>query len=87
VKNITTRLTLAKCTVLLVGQTFSTHLGGGEGRSPVRRGCGAQPYDFFGGFLSIFGNRFLFFEDRIVGNRELQIKSDGPLRVSSRDKD
>ena len=40
-----------KCTVLVIQhhccQTFSTHLGGGEGRSPVWRGCGAQPRDFF----------------------------------------
>ena len=37
-------------------QTFITYLGGWEGRSPVRRGCGAQPREcFFDGFLSIFG--------------------------------
>jgi len=34
----------AKCTVRVskhhCSQTFSTHLGGWEGRRPVRRGCG-----------------------------------------------
>jgi len=39
-----------KCTVRAskhhCSQTFSTHLGGLEGRSPVRR-CGAQPRIFF----------------------------------------
>jgi hypothetical protein len=37
-------------------QTFCTYLGGWEGRSPVRRMCGAQPCEFFlDDFLSIFG--------------------------------
>ena len=53
-------LPAAKCTVRVIqhhcGQTFSTYLGGWEGRSPVRRGCGAQPREFFfDDFLSIFG--------------------------------
>jgi len=46
----------AKCTVLVIqhhcGQTFSTHLGGGEGRSPVRRGCGMWTREK--NFLTIF---------------------------------
>jgi len=41
----------AKCTVRVskhrCSQIFSTHLGGWEKRSPVRRGCGAQPRDYF----------------------------------------
>jgi len=43
--------TEAKYTVMVskrhCSQTFSTYLGGWEGRRPVRRGCGAQPHDFF----------------------------------------
>jgi len=41
----------AKCTVRVIqhhcGQTFSAYLGGWVGCSPVRRGCGVQPRDFF----------------------------------------
>jgi len=38
------------------GQTFSTYLGRWEGRSPVRRGWGAQPHKIiFDDFWSIFG--------------------------------
>jgi len=44
------------------GQTFSTHLGGGEGRSPVRRGCGAQPRD----------NKFLVFKDGLFVNTKFR---------------
>ena len=47
---------LAKYTVRVsqhhCGQISSTYLGGWEGRSPVRKGCGAQPCDF----LTIFDN-------------------------------
>ena len=54
------------CTVMIIqyhcGQTFSTHLDGGEGRSPVRRGCKAQPRD----------NK-LVFTDRIFVNTKLRI--------------
>ena len=49
-----------KCMVRVIqdhcSQTFSTYLGGWEGRSPVRKGCGAQPRElFFDDFLSILG--------------------------------
>ena len=68
---------LAKCTVLVIqhqcGQTFSTHLGGLEGRSPVRRGCEAQSREIaLDKFLSTFGKKFLVFENRIIGNTEFQ---------------
>jgi len=47
----TERECVAKCTVMVIqhhcGQTFSTHLGGGHGRSLIRRGCKAQARDFF----------------------------------------
>ena len=60
----------------------------GEGKQAVTRECGAQSCDyFFWRFLSIFGNKFLIFKDRILGNREFLVKSDMSLCVSSRDTD
>jgi len=51
VKKTKTQADMAKCTIRMskhhFSPTFSTHLGGWEGRSPVGRGCGAQPRDFF----------------------------------------
>jgi len=54
------------------GQTFSICLCGWVGRSPVRRGCGAQPCEIFvDDFLSIFGKILgLELEDRILVNTE-----------------
>jgi len=65
-------------------QTFSTHLGGGEGCSPVRRGFGAQPQDlFFRGFLSTFGDNFLVFKDQIKGRER---KKEGRRKERKRDR-
>jgi len=50
------------------GQTFSTYLGGWEGRSPVRRAPRKKNDDFW----SIFGKNVLVLEDRILGNTEFQ---------------
>ena len=33
---------------------------------------GAAPRFFLDDFLSIFGKKFLFFKDRIIGNKEFQ---------------
>jgi len=58
---------LAMCTVMVIhyhcGQTFSTHLDWGEGRSPVRRWCGVQPRDFFS---DVFG-KFLLTNSLVYG--------------------
>ena len=60
----------AKYTVMVskhhCGRTFITYLGGWEGCSPRRRGCGAQPRNFWW----IFGKNIL--KDRILGNTEFQ---------------
>jgi len=54
------------------GKTFSTHLGGWEGRGPVRKGAGRSPANFFDIFLSIFKKNVLVLKDRILGNAEFQ---------------
>jgi len=70
-------LVLAKYTVMVskhhCGQTFGTCPCGWEGRSPVRRGCGAQPHGFFfDDFWSIFGIFFSILKDRILANTQCQ---------------
>jgi len=55
------------------GQTLGTYLSGWDGRSPVRRGCGLPPRNFFvDDFLSIFGKCFLMLKEKILGNTECQ---------------
>jgi len=55
------------------GQTFSKYFGVWEGRSPVRRGCGAQPSDFFLMILCRFLKKnVLVLRDRILRNTEYQ---------------
>jgi len=49
-------------------------------------GTGLSRAIFFGRFGSIFGI-FLVFKDRILGNREFQVRSDRILHIFSRDKD
>jgi len=81
--------TWAKYTVLVIqrhcGQTCNTHLTGREVvRSPWVRG---SPAIFFWTILVNFWKKILGFKDRILGNREFQVKSDRTFHVSSRDKD
>ena len=53
-------------------------------RSPWVRG---SPAIFFWTILVNFWKKILGFKDRILGNREFQVKSDRTFHVSSRDKD
>jgi len=60
----------------------------GEGTQARKEGVrGAAPQLFFGRFLSIFGNKFLVFTDRILGNRDFLVVRNRTLQVSSRVKD
>ena len=64
---------------------FNSMIGGSVWRHPSRFpwqwDIRAQSFRF----LSIFGNKFLVFKYKIIGNREFLIKGDGTLYVSSRD--